>query len=44
MRIVVVGGGFGAVSAAIRMQAKGHAVTLLEQRTCGELQFAPAPV
>lgn len=32
MRIVVIGGGFGGLSAAIRLQAQGHAVTLLEKR------------
>jgi phytoene desaturase len=32
MRIVVIGGGFGGLSAAIRLQAQGHQVTLLEQR------------
>lgn len=32
MRIVVIGSGFGGLSAAIRLQAQGHAVTLLEKR------------
>jgi phytoene desaturase len=32
MRIVVIGGGFGGLSAAIRLRAQGHQVTLLEQR------------
>jgi phytoene desaturase len=31
MKIVVVGSGFGGLSAAIRLQAQGHAVTLLEK-------------
>lgn len=31
MRIVVIGSGFGGLSAAIRLQAQGHAVTLLEK-------------
>ena len=32
MKIVVIGSGFGGLSAAIRLQAAGHRVTLLEQR------------
>lgn len=32
MRIVVIGSGFGGLSAAIRLQAQGHQVTMLEQR------------
>ncbi|MEO7003443.1 MAG: phytoene desaturase [Ktedonobacterales bacterium] len=32
MKIVVIGSGFGGLSAAIRLQAQGHQVTLLEQR------------
>ncbi len=32
MRIVVIGSGFGGLAAAIRLQAQGHSVTLLEQR------------
>lgn len=32
MRIVVIGSGFGGLAAAIRLQAQGHAVTLLEKR------------
>lgn len=32
MRIVVIGSGFGGLSAAIRLQAQGHVVTLLEKR------------
>jgi phytoene desaturase len=32
MRITVIGSGFGGLAAAIRLQAQGHAVTLLEQR------------
>jgi phytoene desaturase len=31
MRIVVIGSGFGGLSAAIRLRASGHEVTLLEQ-------------
>ncbi len=30
--IVVIGSGFGGLSAALRLQAQGHAVTLLEKR------------
>jgi phytoene desaturase len=30
-RIVVIGGGFGGLAAAIRVQAQGHQVTLLEK-------------
>jgi phytoene desaturase len=32
MRIVVIGSGFGGLTAAIRLQAQGHEVTLLEKR------------
>ena len=32
MRIVVVGSGFGGLAAAIRLQAQGHQVTILEKR------------
>lgn len=32
MKIVVIGSGFGGLSAAIRLQAQGHQVTVLEQR------------
>ncbi|MGH2515841.1 MAG: phytoene desaturase family protein, partial [Ktedonobacterales bacterium] len=32
MRIVVIGSGFGGLAAAIRLQAAGHEVTVLEQR------------
>ncbi len=32
MRIAVIGAGFGGLSAAIRLQAQGHQVTLLEKR------------
>lgn len=32
MNIVVIGSGFGGLSAAIRLQAQGHDVTLLEKR------------
>ncbi len=31
-QVVVIGGGIGGLAAAIRMQAKGHSVTLLEKR------------
>ncbi|MEO7998106.1 MAG: phytoene desaturase [Gemmatimonadaceae bacterium] len=31
MKIVVIGSGFGGLSAAIRLQAQGHAVTLVEK-------------
>jgi phytoene desaturase len=31
-RIVVVGSGFGGLAAAVRLQARGHAVTLVEKR------------
>jgi phytoene desaturase len=31
-RIVVVGSGFGGLAAALRLQARGHAVTLVEKR------------
>lgn len=32
MRIVVIGSGFGGLSAAIRLQSKGHDVTIIEKR------------
>ena len=32
MRIVVIGSGFGGLAAAIRLQAQGHQVTLVEAR------------
>ncbi len=32
MKIVVIGSGFGGLAAAIRLQAKGHTVTLVEKR------------
>jgi phytoene desaturase len=32
MRIIVVGSGFGGLAAAIRLQAQGHEVTVVEQR------------
>ena len=32
MRIVVIGSGFGGLSAAIRLQAQGHAVTIVEKQ------------
>jgi len=32
MRIVVIGAGFGGLSAAIRLQAQGHQVTIVEKR------------
>lgn len=32
MRIIVIGSGFGGLAAAIRLQAQGHQVTILEQR------------
>ena len=32
MRIVVIGSGFGGLAAAIRLQAQGHQVTILERR------------
>src|SRR4028119_286350 len=32
MKIIVIGSGFGGLSAAIRLQAKGHNVTVLEKR------------
>ena len=31
-RIIVIGSGFGGLAAAVRLAARGHAVTLLEQR------------
>src|SRR5689334_4301114 len=32
MRIVVIGSGFGGLAAAIRLQAQGHDVTIVERR------------
>ena len=32
MKIIIIGSGFGGLSAAIRLQAKGHEVTVLEKR------------
>src|SRR2546427_4391601 len=32
LRIIVIGSGFGGLSAAIRLQAQGHAVTIIEKR------------
>lgn len=32
MKIVVIGSGFGGLTAAIRLQAQGHEVTILEKR------------
>ncbi len=32
MKIIVIGSGFGGLSAAIRLQAQGHKVTILEKR------------
>ncbi|HEY0427398.1 MAG TPA: phytoene desaturase [Pyrinomonadaceae bacterium] len=32
MKVIVIGSGFGGLSAAIRLQAKGHEVTILEKR------------
>ncbi len=32
MKIVVIGGGFGGLSAAVRLQANGHDVTIVEKR------------
>ncbi|HET7186798.1 MAG TPA: FAD-dependent oxidoreductase, partial [Gemmatimonadaceae bacterium] len=32
MRVVVIGSGFGGLSAAIRLQQQGHDVTIVEQR------------
>lgn len=32
MRIIVIGSGFGGLAAAIRLQAQGHQVTVVEQR------------
>src|ERR687889_837765 len=32
MRVVVIGSGFGGLSAAIRLQAQGHEVTIVEKR------------
>ncbi len=31
-QVIVIGGGFGGLAAAIRLQAAGHAVTLVEAR------------
>src|SRR5579884_4248289 len=31
-RVIVIGGGFGGLAAAIRLQAAGHRVTLVEAR------------
>ena len=31
MRIVVIGSGFGGLAAAIRLQAQGHDVTIVEK-------------
>ncbi len=32
MKIIVIGSGFGGLAAAIRLQAQGHAVTMIEKR------------
>ena len=32
MKIIVIGSGFGGLSAAVRLQAQGHSVTILEKR------------
>ena len=32
MKIIVIGSGFGGLSAAIRLQASGHKVTIVEKR------------
>jgi phytoene dehydrogenase-like protein len=32
MRIVVIGSGFGGLAAAVRLQARGHEVTVIEKR------------
>lgn len=32
MRIVVIGSGFGGLAAAVRLQAAGHDVTVVEKR------------
>ncbi len=32
MKIIVIGSGFGGLSAAIRLQAQGHQVTIAEKR------------
>ncbi|HRK60627.1 MAG TPA: FAD-dependent oxidoreductase, partial [Candidatus Kapabacteria bacterium] len=32
MNIIVIGSGFGGLSAAIRLQAQGHNVTIIEKR------------
>ncbi|MDQ2903598.1 MAG: FAD-dependent oxidoreductase, partial [Chloroflexota bacterium] len=31
-RVIVIGGGFGGLASAIRLQAAGHGVTLVEAR------------
>ena len=31
-KVIVIGGGFGGLATAIRLQATGHAVTLVEAR------------
>ena len=32
MKIIIIGSGFGGLAAAIRLQAQGHTVTILEKR------------
>jgi phytoene desaturase len=32
MKIIIIGSGFGGLSAAIRLQAQGHSVTIVEKR------------
>ena len=32
MHIVVIGSGFGGLAAAVRLQARGHEVTVIEKR------------
>jgi phytoene dehydrogenase-like protein len=32
MRIVVIGSGFGGLAVAVRLQARGHEVTVIEKR------------
>ncbi|MBA3247860.1 MAG: NAD(P)-binding protein, partial [Pyrinomonadaceae bacterium] len=32
MKITVIGSGFGGLAAAIRLQAQGHEVTIIEKR------------